>query len=201
MTNETERRPRVVTAKVGNLRRDAAAIVKPTVVALLGVTAIVSSPALAQVSGNLCACTPRVYQLTFDLSQNCGNTGGFGQGVILPDCSIIPFDDPTTTDLVPTEVTLVDIIELGQNLQTPVGNFRQSGNFTTGDTIMYTSFTNNSDELDDMNTPKALQLSMIGANANGDSLVFQGLLAFSNSCDDYPVLLEGAANGWVNLVS
>ena len=160
------------------------------------------STASAQVSDGLCACAPSVYEMTLNLAQTCADTGGFGPGVLLRDCTITALDNPSATDLVPQVVTTIDIVELAQNLQTPVGQMRMTGNFVTGDSVTYTSFSSVPGDLTAQNVPKALQLTVLGSNANRENLVMSALVAFSNSCEDngYPILLEGATTGWLNLV-
>lgn len=184
----------IFTRATGRLRRAPG-------VALLGMAALLTKPVVAQVGTTVCSCTPAVYDITLDLAKTCDDTGGFTQGVLLTDCSVIPFDDPSITNLVPVSVTLIDISELGQNLQTVVGQRRFSGNFGSGDMVSYTSISNDPESINDMNLPKALQLSMIGVNSDGEDLVFSALLAYSNSCDIYPLFLPGASNGWAGLVS
>ena len=164
------------------------------------VAAFMSAPAGAQVGETVCSCTPRIYSIILDLSKTCDDTGGFSEGVLLADCSVIPQDE-TVTNLLPVSVSLIDVSELGQNLQDVVGQARFSGNYGTGDTVSYTSNSDVPEVINEISLPKALQLSMIGVNADGDELIFSALLAYSNSCTVYPVFLQDARNGWVELVS
>ncbi len=113
----------------------------------------------------------------------------------------MPFDDPSDTDLVPELVTLIDVSELGQNLQSVVGSQRLTGKYENGATITISSVSDKQDDLDMNDLPKAFQMSMIGVNANGGTIVFSALIIYTGSCDDYPVLLFGTSNGWALLVS
>jgi len=124
--------------------------------------------------------------------------GGFGDGVLLTDCSVIPFDNASVTDLIPVSVTLIDVSELGQNLLTVLGRERFQGNFESGVVVRYSSITSTEEPLKDI--PKAFSISMIGVNLAGEQIVFSGLVAFSNACDDYPYFLPGSTNGWAKLV-
>ena len=158
-------------------------------------------PVRAQSEQNAtCVCSPRVYDITLDFSRTCNDNSGYGTGVQETRCNIVPFDDPSETDLVPQQVTLIDVSELGQNLQSIVGSQRLTGNYENGDTITISSVSNNQDDLDVNNLPKAFQMSMIGVNAKGGTIVFSALIVYSGSCEDYPVLLFGASNGWALLV-
>ena len=170
--------------------------------ALLAVAIMLLSTASAQVANGLCACAPSVYEMTLNLAQTCADTGGFGAGVLLRDCTITALDNPSATDLVPQVITTIDVVELAQNLQTPVGQMRVTGNYVTGDAFTYTSFSSVPADLTPQNVPKALQLTVLGTNANRENLVMSALIAFSNSCENngYPILLEGATAGWLNLV-
>lgn len=185
------------------LRRQCMCLPGTPSIAILGILlAVLLSPASAQVAEGLCACTPRVYQMTVNLAQTCEATGNFGAGVFLTDCSVFPLDNQQeVTDLVPQEIVTVDIVELGQNLATPVGQIRLEGSYGTGDTFEYLSNTAVPEDLNDQNVPKALQITLTGNNANRDIIVMNALVAFSNECDKYPILLDGAATGWVGLVS
>lgn len=104
------------------------------------------------------------------------------------------------TDFVPQIITLIDVSELGQNLQTVVGQNRFRGNFLSGETIQYSSVASDPFTIDETNIPKALQLSMIAVNSAGAELVLSALIVYSNSCTDYPVFLGGAGIGWAGLV-
>lgn len=162
--------------------------------------ALLVKPTKAQSENATCVCSPRIYDITLDFSRTCNDNSGYGTGVQETRCNIVPFDDPSDTDLVPLQVTLIDVSELGQNLQTIVGSQRLTGNYENGDTITISSVSDNQDDLDFNNLPKAFQMSMIGVNANGGTIVFSALIVYSGSCNDYPVLLFGTSNGWALLV-
>lgn len=159
----------------------------------------VLTPTWAQTT--VCVCSPRVYDITLDFSRTCADNSGFGAGVQETRCNIVPFDNPSDTDLVPEIVTLIDVSELGQDLQSIVGSQRLTGRYENGDTITISSETDNREDIDINNLPKAFQMSMIGINASGGTLVFSALIVYTSSCESYPVLLFGASNGWALLVS
>lgn len=171
----------------------------PIAIALLLVLA--TTPLRAQSENRQCSCFPRVYEITLDFSRTCNDNSGYGTGVQETRCNIVPFNDPSDTDLVPELVTLIDVSELGQNLQSIVGSQRLTGRYENGATIAISSVSDNKDDLDFDNMPKAFQMSMIGVNANGGTLVFSALIVYTGSCQDYPVLLFGTSNGWALLVS
>jgi hypothetical protein len=138
--------------------------------------------------------------MTFNFSQTCANTAVTGAGVASTDCAIAPFQDDNVTDLTPVSVGSIDILELDGDLVL----FTQSsrfGTFANGESFAYTSVSSDPAMVNITTYPKALQVSVIGNNAAGQTLFFAGLVIYATDCTIYPVVNAGSTIGWVKFVS
>ena len=103
----------------------------------------VATESIVKVSGdtigvNICACSPKTYEFTFDFSLTCPPVDiAVGDGVVATSCLISPFGSPEVTDLTPIVVESIDILELNQNLAL-VAQDNVVRNFNDGDTFQYT---------------------------------------------------------------
>ena len=155
-----------------------------------------------QIGVDICACSPKTYEFTFDFSLSCPPVNVVkGDAVVATTCLVSPFGDPDVKDLVPILVQTIDILELNQNLQITVQE-NIGGNFRDGDTFRYTSLAAHDDEIvDPKDIPRAIQLNMIGVNQFDEPIINVYLITFSNNCEAYPVLSEGEYIGWTHFVS
>jgi hypothetical protein len=166
---------------------------------------------LAQQLGvDICACSPSFFQFTFDLSKNCSSNVLIGAGIEKTECSIAPFQatDANSTnstlsvDLIPTSVSSIDIQELDSSLL-PIVQSSKFGTFGTGATFNYTSVVAQASfdgQFNATQVPKALQLAMLGYNADGVAIFFQVLIIYVVNCSAYPVIETGSTIGWITLV-
>lgn len=116
------------------------------------------------------------------------------------DCAVAPFQDDSVTDLVPVSVGSIDILELDANLVL-LSQSSKFGTYQDGDSFDYESVSNNPDAVNATSYPRALQVSVIGNNAAGETLFFAGLMVFVTDCSVYPNLVEGSSIGWIKFVS
>lgn len=154
----------------------------------------------AQIGSTICICSPSSYVIQLNFSSNCENDSLVGEGILTSDCAVDPFQNQNVTDEVPVTVSSIDILELDVDL----GLLTQSskfGTFNDGDIIEYSSVSSDPSALNDTFYPKALQISMIGNNVDGDTLFFAGLIIYSTECNQYPLIEEGSSIGWITLVS
>lgn len=152
----------------------------------------------AQISGTeLCACSPRVYQLTFDFSLTCEpiNINLTNAGIMDATCLVSGFENINVTDLVPVAVSSVQLIEIGQN-GGPVAVKKETGDFRNGSTINYTSVS-----FEGAVAPRAFQVRALGRNLEGQSLVLQWAVTYTNNCGVWPVLQLDDSIGWTIFVS
>ncbi|KAL7560623.1 hypothetical protein ACA910_001310 [Epithemia clementina (nom. ined.)] len=147
----------------------------------------------AQIAGTVeCVCSPRTYELTFDFSLECEpiNVDLDNGGILDATCLVTGFDSINVTNLVPVAVSSVQLIEIGED-GGPVAVEQQTGDFRDGATIIYTSISSQGAV-----APKAFELRALGRNDEGESLVLQWAVTFSNNCAVYPVITENDSIGW-----
>jgi len=143
-----------------------------------------------QVGVDICACTPRVYEMTLDFSLTCPPIlVDIGEGVIEGSCLITSFDNPEVTDLVPVAVSSVQFIELDQG-GTPLSVTQETGDYRNGSVLIYRSVSERGI------VPLAFQTRAIGMNDDGDTLIMQWALTYNNDCGIFPILKEGQSVGW-----
>ena len=154
-----------------------------------------------QVGVDLCACSPRTFEFTFNFSLVCPPINiTEGEGVQSTSCLLSPFSDPDTTDLVPTSIQSIDIVELGQDVSVLV---RESitGNFVNGDKFVYESIINTPEEVEGPNDiPRVLQMNIVGVNQIQEEIINVFIITYSNNCQDYPVLFVNNTIGWTRMV-
>ena len=145
----------------------------------------------------ICACSPSVYEFTFDFSLECEpiNVSVGNGGVSDPTCLVTGFDNPDTTDLVPVAVSSVQIIEIGQD-GGPAAVEQETGDFPDGFTISYTSVSANGAVL-----PLAFQIRALARNQGGEPIVIQISIPYTNDCGVFPVLEVNDSIGWFVFVS
>ena len=123
-----------------------------------------------------------------------------GTGVQSTSCLLSPFSDPDTTDLVPVEITSIDIVELGQDVSVLVRD-SITGRFSDGDSFVYESIINTPADVNGANDiPRVLQMNIVGLNQLNEEIINVFIITYSNTCGDYPVLFEGQTIGWTILV-
>ncbi len=166
----------------------------------------VAAIALTLLSGRstaqeLCSCSPSTYKFTLDFSLTCPPVSVTKNPAITATfCQISPLGDAneTITDLVPVEVDSLAILELGQEFEV-LSQKNVTGPFTGGDSFEYTSLID-ADGYDG-EAVKVIQLNIFGENAAGKSIVNFFAISFTNTCDEYPALIEGDSAGWTTFVS
>jgi hypothetical protein len=146
------------------------------------------------------------------LGQTCAETSLPNSGIEDSMCSILP--EQPNTDLIgspiPTSVSSITILELGQNLGTILTTeIPIDSAFISGQTFTYTSFFGTQEGLDtneEFGTfPRGLELRISGRNLFSETIVNTFTIEFSNSCcytcGIFPVVEEGDQIGWVKFVS
>lgn len=154
--------------------------------------------ASSQISGTeLCACSPRVYELTFDFSLECEpiNVDLESGGINDATCLVAGFDNINVTDLIPVAVSSVQLIEIGQD-GGPAAVAQETGDFRDGDTVTYTSIS-----FEGAVAPRAFQVRALGRNDGGEPLVLTWAVTYSNNCGVFPVLQVNDSVGWTIFVS
>jgi hypothetical protein len=154
----------------------------------------------AQIGTTICLCAPSSYRMTFDFSQTCETTALRGDGVVRSDCDVEPFQDDSVTDKVPVSVGSIDILELDEGL-TLLSQTSKFGTYMNGDSIDFESVSSVPASVNATKYPRALQVSVIGNNAAGETLFFAALIVFFTDCSVYPNLVKGSSIGWIEFVS
>ena len=158
-----------------------------------------------EVGAEICYCAPNAYEFTLDFKLTCPPVNiTLGDAVAATTCMVSPYGAAEVADLVPVEVSSIDVLELNQNLQVMVQEniVPTSGVYLDGDTFSYVSYAAIPGEIvkpEDL--PRAIQLNIIGKNQNGEDIINVYLITFTNSCGAYPVLYEGQWAGWTRFVS
>lgn len=168
--------------------------------ALMLLTTCMPRRTRAQIGTTICVCSPSSYRITFDFSQNCNNTALRGDGIVRSDCAVEPFQDDSVNDLVPVSVGSIDILELDESLVL-LSQASKFGTYLHGDSFDYESVSKVPASVNATKYPRALQVSVIGNNAAGDTLFFAGLMVFVTDCTVFPNLVEGSSIGWIEFVS
>jgi hypothetical protein len=166
------------------------------------ILALLSMTSTAQEIGTeLCSCSPSTYSFTLDFSLFCPPVNiTIGDAVQATSCLVSPFGNPQVENLVPEEVQSIDILELGQDLRVLVQE-NLEGSFADGDTFSYTSITSTPGNIvSSVEIPRALQLNIVGVNANDEPIINVYIITFTNDCGAYPVLQEGQSAGWTRFV-
>jgi hypothetical protein len=155
-----------------------------------------------EIGTELCSCAPNTYNFTLDFSLFCPPVNiTIGDAVQATSCLVSPFGNPQVDDLIPVAVQSIDILELGQDLRVLVQE-NIEGNFGDGDTFSYTSIAALPENIATaVDIPRALQLNLVGVNANDEPIINVYIITFTNNCGTYPVLQEGQSAGWTRFVS
>ena len=163
---------------------------------------ILATLSQAQIGITDCICSPSVYVMTFNFSQTCETDSLEGDGIITTDCAIAPFQNESVTDLTPVSVGSIDLLELDVSLELLLQSSR-FGTFLDGDDFSYNSLSSDLSMINETAFPKALQISVIGNNADGDTLFFAGLVIYETDCGAamFPSILENSSIGWITFVS
>jgi len=150
-----------------------------------------------------CACSPRVILFNVDFSGVCppediskGSTTGIGTSF----CSIT--EDafpglPPSLDLVPVQVTNINIFELGMDMTVMRQTF-STVDLVDGEPFSYLSFNSSDpsyDPIDDI--PGGLQVDVKGKNKLGRDITNGFILKYTNRCDVVP-FTPGDSIGWLN---
>jgi len=151
--------------------------------------------AAAQVLGvDFCYCQPSdfVFTLNFDLecADNTIVTGS--PGISEAICNVNSPGDPVP--VVVGNLLISELDAFGNPIRMPTN---VTGEFNNGDPISYSSILN-----EDFSSVIAagLLVSIAGQNAAGEEISNAWAIFYSNSCDEYPVLINGDQIGWVVMV-
>eukprot|EP00978_Attheya_sp_CCMP212_P034901 scaffold149104_cov52-Attheya_sp.AAC.1 len=155
------------------------------------------------IGGDICSCAPSTYEFTFNFALTCPPINVNLDGAIAStSCLVSPFGDPDATDLVPVAVQIIDILELDQNLDILVQE-NIAGNFEDGDSFTYVSIAASPGSITNppVDTPRAIQLNIVGVNQFDEPIINVYLIGFTNDCSAFPVLVNGQSAGWTVFVS
>ena len=163
----------------------------------------------AQTAQGVCVCSPSSISFTLDFSLQCPPENivtGVDKGIDRVFCQVTEEPRPDVVagldDLVPVNVTAVNIFELGLDLRVIKQSFLPGVNLLNGETIVFESIVNEYDAqtLTSQNTPGGLQIVFKGLNADGVAVTNSFILTYSNRCDVVP-FFEGDSIGWAVIVS
>jgi hypothetical protein len=175
-------------------------LISITVTSLL--LSLIKTAVSLDIGTKTCSCAPSTYEFILDFSLFCPPVNiTLGDAVQATSCLISPFGNPDIGDLIPIAVQSIDILELGQDLRILVQE-NIEGNFGDGDTFQYISVAADRSNINStVDIPRALQLNLVGVNANDEPVINVYIITFTNSCGTYPVLSEGQSAGWTRFVS
>lgn len=141
--------------------------------------------------------------MTFDFTQTCQDTDLPAGGIRNSECLVGPAGGGAATDLVPSVVNKIEILELDFNLQVNRQEFVVA-DFFNGDSFPFTS--GNSDpgpgKTTESDIQHGLQVTLSATNTANEDIMFTMVLIFETECaeDSYPVLVEGSSIGWITFV-
>ena len=168
---------------------------------VIAVAVVILVRSNAQIGVTDCICSPSSYNMTFNFSQTCDDNSVQGNGILTTDCAIAPFENENVTDLVPVSVGSIDLLELDVSLDLLLQSSK-FGTFLDGESFSYNSLSSDLSMINGTAFPKALQISVTGNNADGETLFFAGLIIYETACGAamYPALLENSRIGWITFV-
>ena len=153
---------------------------------------------------DICACQPSVYEITLDFGLVCEDLNVGGPGINDTACLIgtrLP-DTENVTDLVPAQVSEIQILELDQNQDVVGQSVFTDGPFFDGDKVFYTSIVSTDPELvNSVSLPRGIQVSINGNNALNQPLLNTWGILYNNDCGIFPLLTVGQNIGWSVFVS
>ena len=157
-----------------------------------------------EVGVDICACQPSVYEITLDFSLVCDDTNVGGQGIVDTACLIGTrlTDTENVTDLVPAQVSEIQILELDQNQDVVGQSVYTDGPYFDGDKVYYTSIVRKDpNAINSVTLPRGIQVSINGNNALNQPLINTWGILYNNDCGIFPLLTEGENIGWSVFVS
>jgi hypothetical protein len=169
---------------------------------LLAAPLMLSGLARANTGKKFCACLPAAFTFTFDFSLGCNDDiSPDDPGIASFSCKVTNEGNEDPSDPIPTVVTGVQIIEIGQPPSSAVISTTTLTNqsFVNGSTFEYRSTADNSFPIT-TDAPKVLQMLITGINAAGEALLNLWVIEFTNQCRVFPVLTEGMTAGWTVMV-
>lgn len=162
---------------------------------------------------DICSCTPKTYEFTFDFNQPCPRFfEKIGDAIDLIHCwttDLHDRNDPELTDMVPVLIQRIDIYERNKKSRA-ISQYHIAGPFYDGDSFQFNSATIADNEEDSETTmvlkvndiPEDISGTIRGVNQFNQGIETHFLIEFTNDCNAYPVLpKEGQALGWGRLVS
>jgi len=161
------------------------------------------SIARAQIDG-ICVCSPTIYQWSLNFTATCPpNNISQGRNAGISDSVCLIFaEQATVTDLVPVRTTTIQFFELNRNLEAINAVFRDGLSLVSGDTFRYTSIIASEPNPVSTRIPGGFQMRITSENANGDKIINDWIVAYTNSCEVEP--FEGGGQdslGWAVFVS
>eukprot|EP00523_Entomoneis_sp_CCMP467_P002721 CAMPEP_0168754478 /NCGR_PEP_ID=MMETSP0724-20121128/19525_1 /TAXON_ID=265536 /ORGANISM="Amphiprora sp., Strain CCMP467" /LENGTH=624 /DNA_ID=CAMNT_0008802965 /DNA_START=199 /DNA_END=2073 /DNA_ORIENTATION=+ len=136
---------------------------------------------------DICGCQPGSWEFMLDFNLNCDNATfqPSDPGIFDTACQLFAFDG----DAIFQSVNLITILELNQNLDVESQVVLQ-GPMNDGDTFSYTSILDIRDSFNATSLPRAIQLTILGLNSNGNTLVATWGLEFTNNCTIFPIVTD-----------
>ena len=123
-----------------------------------------------------CVCTPLTYEFEIDPQLGCQDLSA-EPGVVETACLVSP-EENNVTDFVPVSFQSIQILEFNENLEV-ISQEAISGNFVEGDTFSYTSTA----LLNPPSTVKGIQVAVKGQNQQGQVIISNFLVTYTNECD------------------
>ncbi|GKY92914.1 hypothetical protein MPSEU_000260400 [Mayamaea pseudoterrestris] len=97
-------------------------------------------------------------------------------------------------------ITSVTFLELDQNLQLLTSS-TVTNDLKNGDTVEFASFTVNPDQATLTKVPSTIEVGIMAQDADGNSILTNWVVSFSNACDAYPVISVGDTIGWTEFAN
>jgi hypothetical protein len=165
-------------------------------VAALSVLLLAShQTALTNAQTQPCACTPSVYNFTFNFALACSQTSILVNPAVTDvQCTTSP---DVAVDPATAEAFSIQFTELDQNLQ-PLNSVNLNAPFFNGGSVVYESYIANAQEQGKV--PRSLEVTIMARDATTPTILQTLLLQYSNSCTLYPVISTGQQIGWTVLV-
>eukprot|EP00978_Attheya_sp_CCMP212_P044996 scaffold330459_cov33-Attheya_sp.AAC.1 len=150
-----------------------------------------------EIGGDICSCDPSTYEFTFDFALTCPPINVTQGGAIETTSCLVSRLGGAATDLVPVAVQSIDILELDQGLSV-LAQLTITGNFGDGDSFTYVSIAASPGSITNrtVDTPRAIQLNIVGVNILDEPIISVYIIVFTNDCSAFPVLVNGQSAGW-----
>jgi hypothetical protein len=159
----------------------------------------------SQIAGttDLCSCSPTVFNFTLDFAGTCpGNLvdadGDPINGGINESTCFVTVLAANNTNEIPVIIESAILLELNDDIV--INSTTLEGPFGDGEVFTYAAISSYNN-LTEYYFPFSLQITLVGENSDGITVVNTVAIVYTNDCGAWPVFPPDAQIGWIGIVS